>query len=816
MSGTEIQTDDGPGTVDAQGRLVIETSDGGLIIRHDWKPKGRAANEGESRKHTANLALYLSKNQLAEIGDELLRGIQSDLLSRSEWLEGLREAVEMLGLRVKKPGASADDSAAPLEGMSTFDHPMLLQAVVRFQADFTTEMLPADGPVKVRNDATAPPGDQPDATPGIGDNGGPPMGMSDDNEDDLAHDLEQDMNHYLTSVATEYYPDTNRMAFRLGLFGGAFKKVYDCPLRKRPVSESIELADLIVDHSCTDIQSAALVGRVTHRVEMKNSMLRRLIKAKVYRDVRDELQQPSPDDDVLDQAEQRAQGINPFSTLPTDHPHIVYETSCGLDPEDVGDGDSDGIYRPYKVTIEKDSRLVLSIRRNWAEDDKMMMPRREYVKYSYVEGLGFYPIGLIHILGNTVKTLTAAYRMIVDSGMFALFPGGLKADVGGHQTSNQLRIAPGTFADIQTGGKPISEIFMALPYKDVSATFLQFVQHMEEVGKALGGEVATPLQEGSATMPVGTMIAAIEQAVKPMKGVFKGLHRSQAEEFQLLRDRFLENPSALWRYNARPSRDWQEDELIQALNDCNLVPQADPNTSSQIQRVGIAGAIEQLAEKSPMAHKIIPVLKFIYRMLNVPEGGAQFLETEEAFEQKMAAQAQQGQKPGPAAQDPALTQAKVALTQAQTGKVQAEIQSEGSDLQDKAADRQQKAASQVVESQDRAADRASHVQIAEMKLQGDKQKLGAGMMESAAEQHADAVEGERKRQHDASLAAAGQQHEAGMAVQDHQHQAGLAAQQQQHQASMGLQQGISSAAEGGAQREHEEKIAGLGAAKKDE
>ncbi len=224
-----------------------------------------------------------------------------------------------------------------------------------------------------------------------------------------------------------------------------------------------------------------------------------------------------------------------------------------------------------------------------------------------------------------------------------------------------------------------------------------------------------------------------------------------------------------------------------------------------------------------MAHKIIPVLKFLYRMLNVPEGGEQFLETEEVFDQKMAAQAQQGQKPGPAAQDPALTQAKVALTQAQTGKVQAEIQSEGSDLQDKASDRQQKAASQVVESQDRAADRASHVQIAQMKMQADRQKLGGTMMQSAAEQHAEAIEGERKRQHDATLAAAGQQHEAGMAVQDHQHQAALAAHTQAHQAvmaaqahehesGMGLQQAVTSASEGGAQRDHEVKIAGLGTA----
>lgn len=811
----QIQTPEGLGTVDEKGRLVIELDDGGLLIKTDWKPK-QAANDGESRKHTGNLAEGMSEYKLSEIGEDILRGIQSDELSRREWLEGLTEAVEMLGLRVKKPGASSDDSAAPLEGMSTFDHPILLQSTLRFQADFDTEMLPADGPVKVRNDATAPPSD---AQPGLGHNGGPSMDLPDQTEDDLAQDLEVDMNHYLTHTATEYYPDTKRMAFRLGLYGGAIKKVYDCPLRLRPVSESIQIDDLIVDHSATDIQSAALTGRVTHRIKMQNSMVRRMIKAKVFRDVRDDLVQPSPDNNMLDEAENRAQGITSFSLLPTDHPHIIYEVSTGLDPADVDDGDSDGIYRPYKVTIEKDSRLVLAIRRNWREDDALMMPRREYVKFSYVEGLGFYPIGLIHILGNVVKTLTAAYRLIVDAGMFANFPGFLYSDELGHQLTNQFRVAPGTGVPIQTHGKPIDSMIANIPYREVGATFLQFVEHLEEVGKALGGEVAAPLQEGSSTMPVGTMLAAIEQAVKPLKGVFKGLHRSQAEEFQLLRERFMENPSALWRYNERPSRDWQEEEFVQALKNCNLVPQADPNTSSQLQRVAIAGAVEQLAEKAPMAHNIIPVLKFLHRMLLVPDGGEGLLKTEQEFDAAQQAAAQAQQKPGgPAAQDPALTQAKVQLTQAQIGKVQAEIQNEGADLQDKAADRQQKAASQVVESQDRAADRASHLQIAEMNATVARQKVGSDLAQAGAEDHADSMESERQRSHDAGLATQTQQHQAGMAAQDHQHQAGLAAQQavntaaeggaqRQHETGMAERQAMNSAADGGAQREHEEKMA---------
>lgn len=810
MSGAlqQVETDDGLGTVDDQGRLQIELDDGSLIIRPDW----RKASQGASKKHNANLALGMTDTALSVLAEDLLRGIRADDASRSEWLEGLAKAVEMLGIVLKKGGAAGDDAAAPVEGMSVFDHPCLLQACIRFQADFVSEMLPVDGPVKVRSDTTAPPAGAMDNQP-----------ASEFTEADLATAMEKDLNHYLTDTAKEYYPDTARMAFRIGLFGGGFKKVYDCPLRKRPVSESVQINDLIVDHSATDLENAALVGRVTHRIKMQNSMLRRMMKAKVYRTV--ELTQPTEKNDPLEQAELRAQGQSEFATQSDEHPHTIFECSTGLDPLDVGDGDDDGSYRPYKVAIEETSSTVLAVYRNWAEDDELRMPRREYVKFSYIDALGFYPLGLIHILGNTVKALTAAFRLFLDSGMFANFPGGLMADTAGKQTTNMIRVAPGSFAQIETGGRPIQEIAMPLPYKDIGAAFLQFIQHLEESGKSLGGEVSAPLQEGVANMPVGTMLASIEQAVKPLKGVFKGLHRSQAEEFQLLRDRFRENPSALWRYNKRPARQWEENEFRQALENADLVPMADPNTSSQVQRIALASAVEQLAEKAPMAHKIIEVLNYLYRVLGVPEGGQMFLKTQEEFDAAMAAQAQAQQKPGGAAQDPQVSAAKVQLLQAQTAKAQTEAQNTGADLQDKAADRQAKAASLVVESQDRTADRQSHMAIAQMKLEGERQKTGANMVTTAVEHHSDAQEAERQRQHELGMEAQSHQNDAMLASQSHQHEAGLAAQQRQHDASQTAwehqhaatqaeQQAERSAADGAQQRQHEVKIAGLGAANK--
>lgn len=760
-----IQTDDGPGQVDATGALRIQTPEGGILIRRDWK---RPQTE-ESKKHTANLAVGMTDAALSQLADELLRGIQADELSRAEWLQGLADAVEMLGLRLKKTAASGDDSAAPLEGMATFDHPLLLQAVIRFQADFVSEMLPADGPVKIRDDETQGPAGM-DNQPAA------------EGEDDLATALEKDLNHYLTATATEYYPDTTRMAFRVGLFGGGFKKVYDCPLRKRPVSESIQINDLIVDHSATDIQNAALMGRVTHRIRMANSMLRRMIAAGIYRDPPD-LTEPTERLDALEQAEDRVQGLSQFAKLPTDHRHTIFECSTGLDPTRVGDAASDdGSYRPYKVAIEETSRTVLSVYRNWREDDQLQMPRREYVKYSYIDGLGFYPIGLIHILGNTVRALTAAFRIFLDAGMFANFPGFLYADQAGRQISNEFRVAPGSGVPVQTGGRPIGEVVADLPYRSPDQGFMAFIQHLEQSGKALGGEVSAPLMEGRANMPVGTMLAAIEQAVKPLKGVFKGLHRSQAEEFQLLRDRFRENPAALWRHNDKPARPWQLPEAEQALADANLVPMADPNTSSQVQRIAIAGALFELAQAAPMLFKLRDTALRLMRMINIPDAEA-LLDSVEAIAQKQAAQASGGKTPPNPSLDAAKAEnqhAQAGLAQAETAKTVAETHGVGAELADKQADRQEKAASTVIENQERAADRQSHLEIAQMKERGAAIKTGADLVQSGVEHHADAVEAERQRQHEAGMAA--------------------------HQAA-------NAAAEGAAQRTHEatQQVAGLAA-----
>lgn len=779
-----ITTEDGmTGTLDAQGRLVIPTDDGGTVYRVNWREK---TDEARS-KHDANLAVGMDPTTLYAIADDLIREIEADDMTRADYLQTLAKAIEMLGIRLEDPMSGADNSSAPLEGMSTFRHPLLLQSSIRFQADFVAELLPTDGPVKVRDDTPEPP----PGTPSM-DNQPPELvGMT---TADYASALEKDFNHYLTHTASEYYPDTTRMAFWVGLMGGGFKKVYHCPLRKRPVSESIDIDDLIVDHTATDLRNAA---RVTHRIQMRNSKVRRMMKAKVYRNV--ELGQPMAKQNPVEQAQSQATGIANVNrtTLAADHMHTIYECATEWDLDDE--------YLPYKITVDKDSKEVLAIYRNWSDKDDLKLARQEIVKYSYLDALGFYPLGLVHVLGNTVRALTATFREFIDAGMFGNFPGFLYADEAGKQNTNMFRVAPGSGVPIKTGGKPIGEIISPLPYKSPDGAFMTFVQHIEESGKALGGEASVPLNEGTSNMPVGTMLAQIEQTLKPIKGVFKGLHRSQAEEFQLLKQRFREDPGALWRFNSKPARQWEEDEFLEALDNSELVPMADPNTASQVQRIAIAWSMVELAEKAPyLFHERDTALRFM-RMIGIPDPEGILATAEEVQQAKAAMSAPPAGKQSNPQLDAAKAddaEASAGLKKAQTQATLVGIQIQGSESaanQAQAAGEQQFKATEILaDSQERDADRASHLAIAQTNQKTVALKTGAELVKTAAKGRAESAEAGEQRAHEVGIGAADASHEHTQNALDREHQQRTTAQQAGAQADQGE-----------AQRQHEQGMAGF-------
>ena len=582
----EIQEDAPTTEVDEHGNIMsIQLPDGSIEFSLDGEPLEKA--EKKTREGWFdNLVEDISTDELGRISEELIKGIESDLKSRQEWIEDRAQGIKLLGLKVEIPGLAGAADGAPVEGMSRVRHPLLLEAVLRFQANARSELLPTDGPVKIREDNN----NATDAT------------------DELANDLENDLNHYLTSTAREYYPDTDRMLLMLGFGGTAFKKIYFCPLRNRPVSESIDADDLIVNNSATDLTNAT---RITHRIYMKPSTVKRMQILGVYRDV-DLSQAKQIKLDAAQREKKNQQGISENGTdNPEDRDREIFECYCELEIkgfEHRRSGKETGLEIPYRVTIDASSHEILSIVRNYDEDTRELPePRQSFVKYTFVPGMGFYDIGLLHILGNTTNALTAAWREMLDAGMYANFPGFLYSDAGARQNTNIFRIPPGGGALIKTGGAPIQDAVMPLPYKDVGPGLMQLTDNMAQTGMRVGGTAEQAVGEGKQDAPVGTTIALIDQATKVLSSVHKRMHNAQSEEFELLVKCFRENPESFWQKNKRPARKWDEETFIRAINQVDLVPQADPNTASQTQRLMKVMALKQLQQANPAMYDPIAV-----------------------------------------------------------------------------------------------------------------------------------------------------------------------------------------------------------------
>lgn len=648
------------------GVETTEHSDGSATI--DFAPE--TVNPNSPGGFYENLASKIEAGELGRIASDLIDGVERDELSRREWLETRARGITLLGLKLDEPRGDVGTSGAPLEGMSTVRHPLLLESTLRFHANARGELLPAAGPVKVRNDTPvgpdippAPPAPPPMAgppmpPPGMGHNGGPPMpalggmppmaggapgamppappvapppppqptalpGALTNQNEELASALEKDMNHYLTAIATEYYPDTDRMLFWVGAGGQGIKKVYNCPLRERPVSESVDAEDIIVSNATTNLENC---GRITHRIKMRPSTLKRMQIIGAYRDVNIGAASQYPMLNPVEQKKAEIQGVKPNAVKPEEADHEILEIYCELDIAGYEHrkgktGKKTGLQCPYKVTIHKETRQVLEVRRNWKEDDKLCRPKQYFVDFPFVRAMGFYGIGLIHIVGNTTNALTASWREMLDAGMFASFPGFLYAKPVGRQLTNQFRVPPGGGIPLDIGTGRLQDSVMPLPYKEPGAAFTGFIQHIEEVGQRVAGTAEIQIGEGNQEVPVGTTMAMIEQATKVMDAVHKRLHASQATEFQLLKERFKEDPEAFWRHNRKPSIPWHKEQFISALNNSDLVPVADPNNPTSLHRIAKATAIKQLQMANPQIYDAMGVDKRIMRIVGIdPEG----------------------------------------------------------------------------------------------------------------------------------------------------------------------------------------------------
>ena len=691
--------------MDIDGNVLrIDHGDGSISVSLDGRPI-----ESSKRKKTEgwheNLAEEMDENALSEIAHRLIKGIEEDIDSRKEWIEDRAQGLRLLGLKIEIPGQQGTADGAPVEGMSRIRHPLLLESVLRFQANARAELLPTDGPVKVRVDSNQD---------------GPEM-------DQQAEYLERDFNHYLTAVAKEYYPDTDKMLFMLGFGGSAFKKVYYCPLRNRPVSETVDADDLIVNNEATDLSNAR---RITHRISMRPSVVKRMQIIGAYRDV-DLGQTKQKELDAVQKEKNAIQGLQDDINVAEDRDREIYECYCELDIpgyEHQIDGEPSGLEVPYRVTIDVSSKQILNIVRNYDEEDQELPEANtHFVKYDFVPGLKFYGMGLLHILGNTTNGLTAVWRELLDAGMYSNFPGFLYAKTSGRQNSNIFRVPPGGGAQIDTAGMPIQQAVMPLPYKEPSGALAAFAETISQYGQRLGGTAEMQVGEGKAEAPVGTMLAMIEQSQKLLNSVHKRMHAAQADEFQLLAQCFREHPESFWQRNKRPANKWSEKTFLDALDNYELVPQADPNTASHIQRVMKVTALVQMAQTAPTLYNLEAVNREALLTLGWNNANS-LLRDQVNNPQSPDPQAQAAQMAGQAAMITAQSkmmeaQIKVAETQKKMGGGQGLSPEE----QVKMAEIQQKNIDAQLDATNRKRDRESRERIAAVKLAEEMAANPAGL-----------------------------------------------------------------------------------------
>lgn len=690
LSGGQSEGVDLPDWLEEPTAEVTIDEDGGVTIAapavHRRPEKTTPATFND------NLAKSMNDGDLAQLASEIREGIESDLRSRDKFVQNLTTGVDLLGLEIRQESQTKSTK----RNISTVQHPVLLEAITKAQSRARPELFPSDGPCKVTTRGS----------------------MSGKATDELAASLQADMNWYLTTGAREYYADGDRGLFGFFFSGNWFKKVYEHPLWHRPTSQSIGIEDFIVSQDAVDLDTAV---RMTHRnSDMAAATVKRMMHFGGWRNI--ELSQAVATIDPYKQKMSSVLGLSPVSVRPQDIPRTIDETITDLDLGYYGHleaGVPDGLPVSYAVTMDWDSFQILDIRRRWRFGDKEFQRRHPYVHFGMIPAFDFLALGYVHLLGNSAKALTAIWRLLCDSGMFANFPGGVKAK-SMRLGSNELQPSPGEWVDADiTGMDDIRKAFLPMPYKDVSPGLMQLVDKIASDVQRLGGTVELDVGEGRTNIPVGTMLAMVEQATQTMAAVHKRMHSAQARELLLLKECFADNPEALWKLNPDPARQWQTREEFENLD---LVPASDPNVPAQIHRLMIALAMVTMSGQNPDIYDRVETHLRAWRMLGVKDAD-EFVR----------------QPPPQGGEDPAATAAKTALATKQM------------DVAFKSQENQRKAATEAVENQQQAeklrvdaasdaADRASKEKIETMKVQTEHMRLQAEEMrsrrqEAQAERH---------------------------------------------------------------------------------
>ena len=529
----------------------------------------------------ANLVDFINENTLQKISNDLLDAIETDKQSRSEWEKTYTDGLKYLGMKFDEMRSQ------PFEGSSGVVHPILAEAVTQFQAQAYKEMLPAKGPVKTEI-----------------------VGARTIETENQAERVQEFMNYYIMNEMDEYDPELDQMLFYLPLAGSCFKKIYFDFVLNRAVAKFIAPEDLIVPYEAADISSAE---RITHSISMSANEIKKQQVTGFYANVDIGSGSYTEDMDDISEAIDEIQGISP--SYKENRNRTVYEVHTVLDIEGFEDLDQQGVPTglklPYIVTIEEDSQKVLSIRRNYRENDLLKNKINYFVQYKFLPGLGFYGLGLSHMIGGLSKASTSILRQLIDAGTLANLPAGFKAR-GMRIRDEDDPLQPGEFRDIDTTGGSLRENLIPLPIKEPSNVLMQLLGILVDSGKRFAAIADMNVGDMNQAMPVGTTVALLERGTKVMSAIHKRLHYAQRIEFGLLAKVFSEYLPPVYNYQIGSGP--QEVKQIDFDDRVDIIPVSDPNIFSQSQRVTLAQELLQMVQSNPEIHGPMGIYEAYKRM----------------------------------------------------------------------------------------------------------------------------------------------------------------------------------------------------------
>jgi hypothetical protein len=525
----------------------------------------------------ANIAEEIDEAELESLGSELLAYVKDDLDSRKDWEKTYKEGLVLLGLKY-------EERTEPWDGACGVFHPMITEAVVRFQSETIMETFPAQGPVKTKI-----------------------IGKDTRQKEEAAARVKEDMNYELTERMPEFRMEHERMLWNLPATGSAFKKVYFDPSLQRQTSVFVPAEDIIVAYGTVGLESAE---RVTHRMYKTSNEIRKLQVAGFYRDI--ELGEPSRLKNELQEKKDKESGMSSIN----DDRYVLYEIHANLDLpgyEDMEDDEPTGIAIPYVITVLEGTNEVLSIRRNYYEDDDTKKRRDHFVHYVYIPGFGFYGFGLFHLIGGFAKSATSIMRQLVDAGTLSNLPGGLKSR-GLRIKGDDTPIAPGEFRDVDVGAGALRDNILPLPYKEPSGTLFQLLGTIVEEGRRFAATADMKISDMSAQAPVGTTLALLERMLKVMSAVQARVHYAFKHELKLLAaiirdytdDDYTYDPASGPRVAKRVDYDMVE-----------IIPVSDPNAATMSQRVVQYQAVIQLAQMAPQVYDIPALHRQMLEVLGI-------------------------------------------------------------------------------------------------------------------------------------------------------------------------------------------------------